>query len=110
MVLVRLLYVCTAQFPQALVGVVENVPAAHTVWKEEPAGQEFPFVHAVPAVKPAVAQKVPTAHWLPVAVVLPVPTQLPAVQVPEQVGRARLPALPNVPAGQGITAVEPAGQ
>ena len=66
--------------------------------------------HAVPAVKPAVAQKVPAAHWLPVADVLPVPTQLPAAHVPEQVGRARLPALPNVPAGQGITAVEPAGQ
>jgi len=62
MALVRLLYVCTAQFAQVLVGVVENVPAAHTVWKEEPAGQEFPFVHAEPAVKPAVAQKVPTGH------------------------------------------------
>ena len=73
--LVRLLYVCTAQFPHALVGVVENVPAAQTVWEEEPAGQEFPLAHAAPAVKPAVAQKVPTAHGKPVAEVLPVPTQ-----------------------------------
>jgi len=45
-----------------------------------------------------------------VAVVLPVPTQLPARQVPEHVGAWRFKALPNVPAGQGITAVEPAGQ
>ena len=66
--------------------------------------------HAVPAVKPGVAQKVPAVHWLPVAAVLPVPTQLPAVQGPEQVGSARLPALPNVPAGQGVAALEPGGQ
>jgi len=42
--------------------------------------------------------------------VLPVPTQLPAGQMPEQVGWVRLPASPYMPAGQGITAVEPAGQ
>jgi len=92
------------------VGAVENWPAVHLVCADEPARHWLPFEHADPAVKPAVAQKVPAAHWFPVADALPVPTQLPAVQVPEQVGRARLPALPNVPAGQGITAVEPAGQ
>jgi hypothetical protein len=54
---------------------VENVPAAHTVWKEEPAGQEFPLEHAVPAINPAVAQKVPAGHGLSAAEVLPVPTQ-----------------------------------
>jgi len=47
---------------------------------------------------------------LAVSDVLPVPTQLPAAQMPEQVGWVLLPVTPYMPAGQGITAVEPAGQ
>lgn len=70
----------------------------------------MPFEHAIPADKPGVAQKLPSVHWLPVVPVLPVPTQLPAVQGPVHVGSARLPPLPYVPAGQGVTALDPGGQ
>jgi len=54
--LVATLYVCTAQLPHTAVGNAEEVPEAHTVWNDEPAGQELPFVHAVPEVKPGVSQ------------------------------------------------------
>ena len=91
-------------------GSPEYVPDAQSVWNDAPARHTLPFVQSMPAAKPGVAQKAPARHCLPVAAVLAVPTQLPAVHAPEHVGTPREPALPNVPAGQAVSAPAPGGQ
>ena len=91
-------------------GSPEYVPDAQSVWNHAPARHTLPFEHTTPADTPGVAQKSPARHCFAVAPVLAVPTQLPAVHAPEHVGTERLPALPNVPAGQGVAAPAPGGQ
>ena len=88
----------------------EYVPDAQSVWNDAPARHTLPFEQTTPADTPGVAQKSPARHCFAVAPVLAVPTQLPAAHAPEHVGTPREPALPNVPAGQGVSAPAPGGQ
>jgi hypothetical protein len=92
------------------VGSPEYVPDAQSVWNDAPARHTLPFEQSVPADTAGVAQKAPARHFLSVAEMLAVPTQLPAVHAPEHVGTPREPALPNVPAGQGVAEPAPGGQ